>query len=81
MTWKPDVNVLTTENGLTMKSRKDGSSVKGSSVLDSMTEMSQAFINPKGLSWFVTGLFVVGDLAGGGLVALPTAMIQSGRIS
>ncbi len=26
---------------------------------------------------FVTGLFVVGDLAGGGLVALPTAMIQS----
>ncbi|KAH7700821.1 Protein Y32F6A.4, partial [Aphelenchoides avenae] len=30
-----------------------------------------------GLNWFVTGLFVVGDLAGGGLVALPTAMIQS----
>ncbi|CAI4226752.1 unnamed protein product [Auanema sp. JU1783] len=34
-------------------------------------------INAHGLGWFVTGLFVVGDLAGGGLVALPTAMIQS----
>uniref|UniRef100_A0A1I7XVF2 Aa_trans domain-containing protein n=1 Tax=Heterorhabditis bacteriophora TaxID=37862 RepID=A0A1I7XVF2_HETBA len=40
--------------------------------------MGPKFINPHGLSWLVTGLFVVGDLAGGGLVALPTAMIQSG---
>ncbi|TKR87055.1 hypothetical protein L596_011525 [Steinernema carpocapsae] len=33
--------------------------------------------NLRGLHWFITGLFVVGDMAGGGLVALPTAMIQS----
>ncbi|KAI1720752.1 transmembrane amino acid transporter protein domain-containing protein [Ditylenchus destructor] len=32
----------------------------------------------KGLGWVVTGLFVVGDLAGGGLVALPTAMLEFG---
>ena len=36
-------------------------------------------VKDHGLNWFVTGLFVVGDLAGGGLVALPTAMIQSGE--
>ncbi|CAK5076593.1 unnamed protein product [Meloidogyne enterolobii] len=31
-----------------------------------------------GLGWFVACLFVVSDMAGGGLVALPTAMIQAG---
>ncbi|KAK0411714.1 hypothetical protein QR680_005801 [Steinernema hermaphroditum] len=35
------------------------------------------FQNKHGLHWIITGLFVVGDMAGGGLVALPTAMIQS----
>ncbi|KAK0411716.1 hypothetical protein QR680_005803 [Steinernema hermaphroditum] len=34
--------------------------------------------NAHGLNWFITGLFVVGDMAGGGLVALPTAIIRSG---
>ncbi|CAD5231820.1 unnamed protein product [Bursaphelenchus xylophilus] len=35
------------------------------------------YIRKHGLNWIITGLFVVGDIAGGGLVALPTAMIQS----
>lgn len=37
------------------------------------------YIRSHGLNWVITGLFVVGDLAGGGLVALPTAMVQSGK--
>ncbi|KAI1723159.1 transmembrane amino acid transporter protein [Ditylenchus destructor] len=36
------------------------------------------FVKDEGMSWFVTGLFVVGVLAGGGIVALPTAMVQAG---
>uniref|UniRef100_A0AC34FU19 Amino acid transporter transmembrane domain-containing protein n=1 Tax=Panagrolaimus sp. ES5 TaxID=591445 RepID=A0AC34FU19_9BILA len=36
------------------------------------------FEKQKGLSWPITGLFVVGDMAGGGLVALPTAIVQLG---
>uniref|UniRef100_A0AC35U383 Aa_trans domain-containing protein n=1 Tax=Rhabditophanes sp. KR3021 TaxID=114890 RepID=A0AC35U383_9BILA len=32
------------------------------------------FIRNKGLNWFITGLFIIGDMAGG----VPTAMIQSG---
>ncbi|KAK0411715.1 hypothetical protein QR680_005802 [Steinernema hermaphroditum] len=35
------------------------------------------FQHQHGLHWIITGLFVVGDMAGGGLVALPTAVIQS----
>jgi hypothetical protein len=32
-----------------------------------------------GLNWFVAGLFIFAQLAGGGIVALPTAIIQSGK--
>ena len=38
------------------------------------------FIKNHGLNWVITGLFLVGDLAGGGLVALPTATIQLGIV-
>jgi hypothetical protein len=34
----------------------------------------------EGLNWFVAGLFIVTQLAGGGIVAMPTALIQSGPI-
>ncbi|KAF7635198.1 Aa_trans domain-containing protein [Meloidogyne graminicola] len=32
----------------------------------------------KGINWFITSLFIIAQLAGGGIVALPTAIIQSG---
>ncbi|VDO73062.1 unnamed protein product [Heligmosomoides polygyrus] len=69
MSWNSDEKVPAGLNGFITPS-KDGS-------LGSFMDMTRPFLNPKGLSWFITGLFVVGDLAGGGLVALPTAMIQS----
>lgn len=31
----------------------------------------------KGLGWFITGLFLVGDVAGAGLVALPAAVTRT----
>ncbi|EYC29944.1 hypothetical protein Y032_0005g2352 [Ancylostoma ceylanicum] len=78
MTWSIDEKVSASENGFE-KPAKDGSppSYSWGSERGSIMDMTRPFLNPRGLSWFVTGLFVVGDLAGGGLVALPTAMIQS----
>lgn len=35
------------------------------------------FVHNKGIHWVLAGLFCVGDMAGAGIVALPTAMIQS----
>ncbi|TKR87051.1 hypothetical protein L596_011524 [Steinernema carpocapsae] len=48
-----------------------------SSSRDSNDSRREKHHNPQGLHWIITGLFVVGDMAGGGLVALPTAVIQS----
>ncbi|KAL3984839.1 Transmembrane amino acid transporter family protein [Acanthocheilonema viteae] len=33
--------------------------------------------NEQGLGWIITSLFLVGDLAGGGIVALPAAIVQT----
>ncbi|KAI6170622.1 Amino acid transporter, transmembrane family-containing protein [Aphelenchoides bicaudatus] len=36
------------------------------------------FVKSHGMNWFVAALFLVGDMAGGGIVALPTAVQQCG---
>ncbi|VDM46092.1 unnamed protein product [Toxocara canis] len=41
----------------------------------------EQFGKPNGLNWFTTTLFIVADMAGGGVVAMPIAMLQSGGIA
>lgn len=55
------------------------SSQPGSST-NSQIDMSKPFRNPHGISWFVCALFLVDDLGGGGVVALPTAIVQAGLV-
>jgi vesicular inhibitory amino acid transporter len=77
---KEDPRLSFSFSGLKRPIGENESSSEGSSVDehgDGVWENGR-FIRNTGLNWFVTGLFVVGDLAGGGLVALPTALIQSG---
>lgn len=35
--------------------------------------------NESGMHWLITACFVVGELAGAGIVAMPTAMAQTGN--
>uniref|UniRef100_A0A914X5R0 Amino acid transporter transmembrane domain-containing protein n=1 Tax=Plectus sambesii TaxID=2011161 RepID=A0A914X5R0_9BILA len=37
--------------------------------------------NAHGLNWWVTGLFIVGECAGGGLVAMPSALANANLLS
>lgn len=32
-----------------------------------------------GISWFTASLFLIADMAGGGVVAMPVAMLDSGK--
>ena len=43
-------------------------------------EYASKFRNIEGMSWIVTCLFIVGETAGGGLIALPTAMVSAGAV-
>uniref|UniRef100_W6NDQ4 Transmembrane amino acid transporter n=1 Tax=Haemonchus contortus TaxID=6289 RepID=W6NDQ4_HAECO len=46
----------------------------------SVTSMTDLFKKPGGIGWFVAALFLADDMAGGGLVTLPTAMVRTGII-
>ncbi|KHJ94963.1 hypothetical protein OESDEN_05102 [Oesophagostomum dentatum] len=36
--------------------------------------------NAKGMSWPITAVFIVGDMMGGGMVALPIALVNTGLV-
>jgi hypothetical protein len=64
--------VLTEKNGGEMKSIDH--------TLDRLefVKNDRRHANEHGLNWWVTGLFVVGEMAGGGIVSLPTAIVHAG---
>ncbi|KAI6215446.1 Amino acid transporter, transmembrane family-containing protein [Aphelenchoides besseyi] len=43
-------------------------------------EYTRKYRNVEGMGWLVTCLFIVGETAGGGLIAMPTAMVSAGLI-
>ncbi|CAI5448550.1 unnamed protein product [Caenorhabditis angaria] len=42
--------------------------------------MDEKHVNDRGMSILVTALFIVGETAGGGLIALPTAILSTGAV-
>uniref|UniRef100_A0A914C2Y1 Amino acid transporter transmembrane domain-containing protein n=1 Tax=Acrobeloides nanus TaxID=290746 RepID=A0A914C2Y1_9BILA len=38
------------------------------------------FTKKSGYHWFIAGFMLVGDIVGGGVIALPTAIVQAGII-
>jgi vesicular inhibitory amino acid transporter len=43
-------------------------------------EYTRKYRNVEGMGWFVTCLFIVGETAGGGLIALPASMASAGLV-
>lgn len=59
--------------------RQEGYSlVNNSSSTVETLEYAHKYRNVEGMSWIVTCLFIVGETAGGGLIALPAAMTSAG---
>ncbi|KHN87090.1 Lysine histidine transporter 1 [Toxocara canis] len=68
---------ISSSRRLNMASQKIRMSMVSITTMESSTTSVTNHQNDRGLHWLVTALFLVGDLAGGGLVTLPTAMMQS----
>uniref|UniRef100_A0A0N4ZIT5 Aa_trans domain-containing protein n=1 Tax=Parastrongyloides trichosuri TaxID=131310 RepID=A0A0N4ZIT5_PARTI len=66
-----------TKKGLD-SSFQDGYSLVSSTSVDIKEESQKKHRNLKGMGWIVTCLFIVGETAGGGLIAMPTAMVAAG---
>uniref|UniRef100_A0A914EE17 Amino acid transporter transmembrane domain-containing protein n=1 Tax=Acrobeloides nanus TaxID=290746 RepID=A0A914EE17_9BILA len=54
--------------------------VSNSAATVETTECGKKFRNIEGMGWIVTCLFIVGETAGGGLIAMPSAMVSAGLI-
>lgn len=53
----------------------------GSFGMENDKSTNERHRNEQGLGWIITSLFVVGDLAGGGIVALPAAIVQTSKFA
>lgn len=53
----------------------------GTFGIENEKDSNERHRNERGLGWIITSFFLVGDLAGGGIVALPSAIVQTSKIS
>uniref|UniRef100_A0A915Q0H5 Amino acid transporter transmembrane domain-containing protein n=1 Tax=Setaria digitata TaxID=48799 RepID=A0A915Q0H5_9BILA len=60
-----------------MNKKKISVTVGSFGVVENGKSNDERHRNQQGLGWIITSFFVVGDLAGGGIVALPAAIVQT----
>ncbi|VDK44068.1 unnamed protein product [Anisakis simplex] len=58
----------------------EGYSLVNSTATVEDAAFGRKFRNIHGMSWMVTCLFIVGETAGGGLIAMPTAVVATGLL-
>uniref|UniRef100_A0A914ZEA2 Amino acid transporter transmembrane domain-containing protein n=1 Tax=Parascaris univalens TaxID=6257 RepID=A0A914ZEA2_PARUN len=67
-------------NTLVESPRDEGYSLVNSTATVEDAAFGRKFRNIHGMGWLVTCLFIVGETAGGGLIAMPTAVISTGLL-
>ncbi|KAL3103111.1 hypothetical protein niasHS_002297 [Heterodera schachtii] len=60
------------------KNQEGYSLVSNSAATVQTAECGRKYRNIEGMGWLVTCLFIVGETAGGGLIAMPMAMVSAG---